>query len=61
METQLENLASQVKGREQKLVEWETSESIANRLMGWAKLFAFWSALPFALFFLVLVILLGKS
>ena len=61
METQLESLVSQAKSREQKVLEWETSELILNRLMSWAKLFAFWVAIPSGIILIGLVLLLGKS
>lgn len=48
METQLESPVSRTTGREQKILELETSEQIVNRLMGWAKLFGFFVGIPTA-------------
>jgi len=61
METQFDSLASQAKGREQKVLELETSELIVNRLMSWAKLFAFFVGIPTVLFLVVIALLVGKS
>ena len=61
IETQLENLASQAKGREQKVLELETCELIANRLTGWAKLFALGVSIPIIIFLAVIGLIVGKS
>ena len=61
METQLESLGSQAKGREQKVLELETCELIANRLMGWAKLFGFFVCIPIAVLLVVMGLILGKG
>src|SRR5438876_4931820 len=40
--------------KDQKLVEWETSQAVVERVHGWAKLFAYFIAIPVAVLLLVL-------
>jgi hypothetical protein len=62
METQLESLqTSREAGREQKVLELETCELVVNRLMGWAKLFAFSVCIPVAVLLVVMGLILGKN
>ena len=46
--------AIQQRFRNQKLVDIETSQAVAERLHGWAKLFGFFVGLPFAALLIVL-------
>jgi hypothetical protein len=46
--------AIQQRFKDQKLVDIETSQAVAERLHGWAKLFAFFVGLPVALLLIVL-------
>jgi F0F1-type ATP synthase membrane subunit b/b' len=43
--------------KEQKFIELETSQAIAERLHAWAKLFGFWVGLPIALLLVILSVL----
>jgi hypothetical protein len=56
VKTQVET-AIQEKFKDQKLLDVETSQAIAERLHGWAKLFGFFVALPVAVLLIVLSIL----
>lgn len=53
VKTQVEK-AIQEKFKDQKLVDVETSQAIAERLHGWGKMFAFFVGIPFALLLIVL-------
>ena len=53
VKTQVEE-AIQQRFRNQKLVDIETSQAVAERLHGWAKLFGFFVGLPFAALLIVL-------
>jgi hypothetical protein len=46
---------------DQKFLDVDTTEKVATRLMNWAKLFAFFVGIPFALFLLIATLYVGKS
>ena len=51
----------QAKTVEQRFLELDTSEKVANRLMGWGKLLAFFVLIPITVLLLVFMFLLEKS
>jgi len=52
---------AQTRTIDQKFLDVDTTEKVVTRLMNWAKVFAFFVGIPFALFLLIATLYVGKS